>query len=127
MPVVPQRTVSLAIKTTGSGHKVSYTYVSPKSNKHHDGVAQCDLIVNDPVYCLFFLDYASSAAGWTIEKITAANGSPLIPSELGPQNLSVVTDYTFTAPSPTFNFYICYSNANGDGFCEDPQEGNGPP
>lgn len=127
MPIVPQRTVSLFIDTSGLTPKVLYTYVSPQTGKLHKNVKVCDLIIDSPTYCLFYLDYASTEKGWKIDEIKRAKGSLKIDWKLGPHDLSIMTDYPFTAPSPTFNFFICYENADGTGFCEDPQEGNGPP
>lgn len=127
MPSIPQRTVSLSIITSSGSPKVYYTYVNPITKKQFKDVPTCDLVVNQPVYTLFYLDYESTDAGWTISDIKPAGDSAPIAWKLGPHELSATTDYPFHAPSKTYRFYICYQNAKGPSFCEDPQEGNGPP
>lgn len=124
---IPQRLVTIALKRREGRMKAEYTYVSPVSGRAFQDAPSCDLTVNQPTYCLFVLDFSTTASGWTIQNICADPTSPGIAFVRGPYNLSILTsDPAF--PDTVYKFSICYENTvTKETYCEDPQEGNGPP
>jgi hypothetical protein len=136
----PQRVVIISIITvtntpSGQGeYHARYTHTSPVTGSQYLRAQSCDLWVSQPTCCLFVLDFDATAAGWTIQGITPSSSSPtptLIWHRLGAENLSILTYDPFDQAGATqYAFSICYNNPaalnKGKGFCEDPQERNGP-
>lgn len=124
---IPQRLITISLKLREKGMKAYYTYVSPVSGASYQDAPTCDLTVDQPTYCLFVLDFSTTASGWTIQNICADKSSPGMAFVRGPNNLSILTDDP-AFPDTVYKFSICYWNpVTKEKYCEDPQEGNGPP
>jgi len=124
---IPQRIVSIALRPHNNHTKAFYTYVSPVTGLSYQNALKCDLKVDQPTYCLFVLDFPTTADGWTILNIVATPKSSGLAFIHGPFDLSILTSDPFLADT-VYNFTICYKNSRtGDIYSEDPQEGNGPP
>jgi hypothetical protein len=127
MPLTtPQRTISVTIIGTDKEAQVVYSYLSPVSGLSYINSPLCDLVVNQPVYCLFVLDYASTMNGWTICDTSPYGDSPPLAQTAGALNLSILT-YNPHTTEDTYRFYINYRNTiTGAKIAIDPQEGNIP-
>jgi hypothetical protein len=127
MPLTtPQRTLSITVIGTDKEAQVVYSYLSPVTGLSYINSPTCDLLVNQPVYCLFVLDYASTMNGWTIFDITPYGRSPELSQTPGALHLSILT-YNPHTTEDKYQFYINYHNTvTGAKISIDPQEGNIP-
>jgi hypothetical protein len=122
----PQRTITISLLGTDQDTQAFYSYLSPVTGQSYIDAPLCDLLVNQPVYCLFVLDYASTMSGWTIVDTSPYGRSPALEQTPGALNLSVLT-YNPHTTTDTYRFYINYLNTiTGTTVSIDPQEGNIP-
>jgi hypothetical protein len=122
----PQRTITISIIGTDKDAQVFYSYLSPVTGQSYINAPKCDLVVNQPVYCLFVLDYASTISGWTIVDTSPYGNSPPLAQTPGALNLSILT-YDPHTTDDIYRFYINYLNTvTGVPISIDPQEGNIP-
>lgn len=105
---------------------VSYSYTDPKTKKPVEWSSKCRLEMDQPTFCLFQLEIQTVKDGWSIKQIFP-NGTPVVPYEIGPFDLSVNT-YFDDAPKTDYKFFIMYHNRNNNqSLFVDPQELNTPP
>ncbi|MGJ9416289.1 hypothetical protein ACHAC9_00780 [Massilia sp. CMS3.1] len=122
----PQRIITISIIGTGKDAQAFYSYLSPVTGQSYINAPLCDLLVNQPVYCLFVLDYASTMSGWTIVNTSPYGRSPELSQTPGALNLSVLT-YNPHTTEDKYQFYINYLNTiTNVTIGIDPQEGNIP-
>jgi hypothetical protein len=121
-----QRTITLSINGSDKDAQVFYTYTSPVTGLSYVDAPVCDLLCNQPINCLFLLDYLSTLNGWTIID-TTPNGTPALEQVAGARRLSIMTINPYDTPG-TYKFFINYKNElTGAVIHRDPQEGNIPP
>lgn len=123
---IPQRTISLSVHGDHAGAQVTYSYWSPIKGQDFHDAPQCDLLYSRPTRFLFVLDYWSTLNGWTITRTVPRHGSPELPTQIGPDHLSV-SNCNSHMGGETIHFAIEYKNTRtGHSMSIDPQEGNIP-
>jgi hypothetical protein len=125
----PQRTVTVSlIGMLTETVRISYSYWSPHDGLSRIGSPTCDLYQQCATNTLFTLDYFSTINGWTITGTEPNDDTPPLPAILGPEAVSIMTQFPDTSPGEYYSFYILYLNTvTGARVRFDPQEGNKPP
>lgn len=124
---IPQRVITISLKQINNELRAFYTFLSPLTGNMFIDAPSCDIECNQPTNTLFVLDFASSAAGWTIVDTSRKEPSLPLPHKSGPSDQSVQVYNPHIDDTTKYSFYINYKNTvTGETKPIDPQEGNIP-
>lgn len=123
----PQRVITISVIGDDEKAVVYYSYLSPVTGLVYLNAPVCDVLVDRPINTLYVLDYSATLNGWTVTGTSPHDHSPVLKSELGARNLSIMTINPYKTDD-TYSYYIHYANTlTGAVMMRDPQEANVPP